>query len=208
MKRIIPLLLLALSACETQNQRTYAITVPPAMLANASTTALLVPKTCPAYAPGGGDVDTPEPPFPPKVTMLCGVDASGATYGLVGGDAPTARLAVLPGNQELGLYIGVDASARFTPDKVTLNETSASIQAWAAPVNVEGRTSCCAEDIPNSSLKLLLVAAGTQGMMISLGKFDDKPTQVAFELNPAALFGADPGYGANWNGRFYVNGSP
>jgi hypothetical protein len=91
---------------------------------------------------------------------------------------------------------------------VTLTGENASIQAWAAPVNIEGRTDCCAEMEPNSSLALQLVAAGPQGMMLSFGRFDDKSTQVAFDLNTPALFGANPVYESGWLGRFYVNGAP
>jgi hypothetical protein len=213
MKRIIPMVLLALNACGTQRDTSYQITVPPEILVSANDTTLLVPRSCPFYAPGGGDVDTPEPPFPDNVAIICGVDAGGGTYGLVGGDAPTAALAVLPGSQELGLYIGVEPSAHFTPDRATVSGENATIQAWAAPVNVSGRMSCCAEMQPNSALTLQLIAVGTQGMLISFGGFDDKPTQVAFDLNTDALFSANPApanpaYRSGWMGRFYVNGAP
>ena len=209
MKRFIPVVLLSLGACGTPRDQRFEITVPPEILSTAQDTSLLVPKSCPAYAPGGGDVDTPEPPFPDNVSIICGVDEAGGTYGLVNGDAPTARLAVLPGNQELGLYIGVKASAHFTPDKATVSGDNALLQAWSAPTNVYSQTSCCAEDQPNSQLALQLVAVGSQGMLISLGRFDGAPTQVAFDLNTAALVASSPAYGSGgWLGRFYVNGAP
>jgi hypothetical protein len=203
------MVLLLLGACGTPRDRLFEITVPPDVVANAKDTSLLVPKSCPAYAPGGGDVDTPELPFPDNVSIICGVDEAGGTYGLVNGDAPTARLAVLPGNQELGLYIGINASAHFTPDRATVSGDDAMIKAWSAATNVYSQTSCCAEDQPNSRLPLQLVAVGSQGMMISLGRFDGAPTQVAFDLNTLALVASNPASGAgDWLGRFYVNGAP
>jgi hypothetical protein len=210
MKRvtILVVVLLPLGACGSSRDRTYEITVPPEVLTTAKDTTLLVPKSCPVYAPGGGDVDTPEDPFPANVEMLCGVDAGGGTYGLVGGDAPTSRLAVLPGSQELGLYIGIKASAHFTPDKAVLAGETPGIKAWAAPTNVYSQTSCCAEMEPNSSLQLQMIAIGARGMMISLGTFDASPTQVAFSIDPAALFNPDLATGLGWMGRFYVNGAP
>ena len=214
MKRIIPLVLLSVGACGTQESRHREITIPPDILMTTNDTTLLIPKSCPVYAPGGGDVDTPEAPFPPHVSIICGVDSDGGTYGLVGGDAPTAGLAVLPGSQELGLYLGVEPGANFTPDPALLRGENASLQAWAAPVNVRGSAGCCAEMEPNSSLALRMIASGPQGMMISLGRFDDKPTQVAFRLDDAAIFSEPPvelppgSFSLGWFGRFYVNGAP
>jgi len=209
MKRYIPMSLLLLAACGTPRDQRFEITVPPEVLASATDTSLLVPKSCPAYAPGGGDVDTPEPPFPENVYIICGVDEAGGTYGLVTGDAPTARLAVLPGSQELGLYIGVKAKANFTPDKATVTGDDAILRAWSAPINIHGPTTCCAESVPNSRLALQLIAVGSQGMLISLGRFDGAPTQVAFDLNTMALVASNPANGSGgWIGRFYVNGPP
>lgn len=209
MKRFIPVVLFALGACGSPKDPRFEITVPPDVLTTATDTSLLVPKSCPVYAPGGGDVDTPEPPFPQNVSIICGVDEAGGTYGLVNGDAPTARLAVLPGSQELGLYIGVKASANFTPDQATVVGDAAILRAWSAPTNIYSQTGCCAEAQPNSQLTLQLVAVGPQGMLISLGRFDGTPTQVAFALNTAALVASAPAYAsASWMGRFYVNGSP
>lgn len=209
MKRIIPLVLLSVGACGSQESRHREFAIPPDILMTTNDTALLVPQSCPVYAPGGGDVDTPEAPFPPHVSIICGVAAGGETYGLVTGDAPTARLAVLPGGQELGLYIGIEPGANFSPDQAL-----AHIRAWAAPVNVQESPGCCAETEPNSSLALRMIASGPRGMMISLGHFDDKPTQVAYRLDDAALFSEPPvklppgAYSLGWFGRFYVNGEP
>jgi hypothetical protein len=209
MKRFIPLLVVATGACAGAKNDRFEIEVPPEMLATATNTALLVPKSCPAFAPGGGDVDTPEAPFPEKISIICGVDEVGATYSLVVGDAPTASLNILPGNQELGLYIGVEANANFTPAQATLGGDTPILRAWSAAVNVEGRTECCAESQPNSELKLQMVAAGSQGMLISLGKFDGAPTQVAFNLNTAVIGASQPPpLLGSWLGRFYVNGEP
>ncbi len=207
MKRFMPLILLSLGACGAQEEPRVEITVPPEVLATTHT-SLLVPKSCPVYAPGGGDVDTPEPPFPENVSIVCGVDQAGGTYGLVNGDAPTARLAVLPGSQELGLYIGVKPSAEFTPDQAIVSGDNANLKAWSAPTNVYSQTSCCAEFVPGSQRPIGLVAAGPQGMMISLGTFDASPTQVNFELDVAELFAGNQAYGYGWNVRFYVNGPP
>jgi hypothetical protein len=206
MKRFIPVVMLCLAGCESPKEQRVQIAVPPEALATTQNTSLLVPRSCPVYAPGGGDVDTPEPPFPPKVSIICGVDDAGGTYGLVNGDAPTARLAVLPGNHELGLYVGVTPAAHFTPDKATLDGDDAPIKAWSAPTNVYSQTSCCAEMQPDSRLPLQMVAAGEQGMLVSLGRFDGTPTQVAFDLDTAALF--ESGQWGGWIGRFYVNGAP
>jgi hypothetical protein len=209
MKRLVPVVLLLLGACESSRDRRFEITVPPEVLATATNTSLLVPRSCPAYAPGGGDVDTPEAPFPEHVAIICGVDEAGGTYGLVTGDAPTAGLAVLPGNQELGLYIGVKPSAHFVPETATVVGDGAVLRAWSAPTNVHSSTACCPEGEPNSQRTLQLIAVGPQGMLISLGRFDRAPLQVAFALDTAALTGSTPGPGyGGWWGRFYVHGAP
>lgn len=208
MRRIIVLVLLSVGACGTKETRDRMVTIPSDILATTNNTTLLVPKSCPVYAPGGGDVDVPEDPFPAHVSIICGVDAHGGTYGLATGDAPTAGPAVLPGSQELGLYIGVERGTNFTPSQRLLSGMNAGILAWSAPVK-----GCCAEMQPNSLLDLRVIASGPQGMMISLGRFDDKPTQVAFQLNDVALFpepvAPQPRMPAGgWVGRFYVNGGP
>lgn len=208
MKRFMPMVLLSLSACGTPRDQRVEITIPPESLATTTDTFLRVPKSCPIYAPGGGDVDTPEAPFPDNISIICGVDEAGGTYGLVNGDAPTASLAILPGNQELGLYIGINATARYTPDEVTVSGEGALLRAWSAPTNVSSHSGCCAEDQPNSQLALQVVAVGAQGVLISLGKFAGAPTQVAFDLN-TSLVATNPALaGGGWWGRFYVNGPP
>ena len=208
MKRLIPVVLFSLVACGQteglQDQQSEIAQLPSVESGQGS--RLAAPTSCPIWAPGGGDVDTPEAPFPDHVSKLCAVDDTGRGYGIVGGDAPTAQLAVIPGNHELGLYIGVDSSAQFTPDRAILSGGSADIEAWAAPTNVLSQD-CCAEDHQTGRLTLRMVAVGNRGMLLSFGTFDGMPTQVAFDLDTGALFGSGPTNGG-WFGRFYVNGVP
>jgi hypothetical protein len=167
--------------------------MPPPLVAEGTNSNLAVPSSCPVYAPGGGDVDTPEPPFPDGVSIICAVDETGRTYGIVNGDAPTAHLAVLPGDREIGLYIGFELGSSFTP---TLTGSNPTLTAYAAPTDVYSQD-CCAEDHPDKRVQPQAVALGSQGMLVSLGQFDGSPIQVAFILQPFS-----------WYGRFYVNGPP
>jgi hypothetical protein len=211
MKRFIPgtmaLLALTLAACGNQplGEKRVAITAPPPLVDGAPS-RLTVPASCPTYAPGGGDVDTPEAPFPDHVTIMCAIDDAGGTYGIINGDAPTAHLAVVPGGRELGFYLGFDAGAGFTPDRAVLTGTSPSIGAWSAPTNVTSQD-CCAEGHPDAVLAPVTVAVGNQGWLISLGHFDGAATQVALWLNTGRMLPASPGTGS-WAARFYVNGPP
>jgi len=193
MKGMVPLACVGLGACgasETLQHRIPITEAPPAV-AGAPPSGLRVPRSCPVYAPGGGDVDTPEPPFPPGVSVVCAVDDTGATYGIVTGDAPTAHLAELPGNREIGVFVG------FTKPSGNMPPEAAGVAAWAAPVNVESHTDCCAEDHPEASRPVEAIALGPQGVLVTLGYFDDAPIQVAGIAN-----------GQRWAFRFYVNGPP
>ena len=67
MKRFVVLFGLSTVACgsrEVIQEQHVAITDPPAVVAGC-TSKLAVPKSCPVYAPGGGEVDNIEPPFSP-----------------------------------------------------------------------------------------------------------------------------------------------
>jgi hypothetical protein len=196
MKPVIASLVLWAVACgryEAVQLQRVAIDKPPPLIAEGTSSNLVVPSSCPVYAPGGGDVDTPEPPFPAGVFIVCAVDETGRTYGIVNGDAPTARLAVLPGDREIGLYVGFELGPSFTP---VLTGSNPTVVAYAAPSDIYSQD-CCAEDHPDKRVQPQAVAVGSQGMLVSLGQFDGSPIQVAFFLDPFS-----------WVGRFYVNGPP
>jgi hypothetical protein len=199
LKGLVPLACVGLGACgafETMQNR-VAITQAPPGVAGAPPSGLVVPKSCPVYAPGGGDVDTPEAPFPPGVSIVCAVDDTGATYGIVDGDAPTAQLAIVPGNREIGLYVGFAMPSGSVPPGYELTGADPGMAAWAAPTNVQSPTDCCAEDHPEGRRPLTALALGPQGVLVTLGSFDDAPIQVAGFIDQAS-----------WVWRFYVNGSP
>src|SRR5450631_2992953 len=122
MKKVIgSLAVLVLAACEGQQpQRIFEISQPPIPVAG-SQSRLPVPTSCPIFAPGDMDVDTPEAPFPDHVTIMCAVDDTGGTYGRNNGDAPGGTLAGVQGGREIGFYIGFDPNAGFTPNKAVLD---------------------------------------------------------------------------------------
>jgi hypothetical protein len=195
MKRLIVLIGLSAVACgrrESIQERQVAITDPPPVVAGC-TSKLAVPASCPVYAPGGGDVDTPELPFPPGFTNICAVDDAGQSYGIADGDAPTAQVAVLPGNHELGVYLGFDTSAGFSPERAVLAGANPAVKAWAGSTQRE----------------LTTVAVSERGILLSVGSFDGTPLEVTFLLNTAALFvsPAAQSTGSAFEG-FYVNGPP
>lgn len=207
MNRFTPFVALALVAgCGSQSpQRVLEIAQPPVREAS-STSGLSVPATCPVYAPGSYDVDTPEAPYPAEITTFCALDDTGATYGVIEGDSPGAALAVLPGNRELGLYIGFSADSGFTLDKAVLEGPGAVLAAFSAPTNVS-TADCCAESHPEGTLSPSTVAVGERGWLISLGNFDGAATQVSALMRTALLFPAEPAF-ATYGARFYVNGAP
>jgi len=178
------------------------------------TGALRVPAACPIYAPGGRDVDTVEDPIPRSLTAFCAVDSAAESYGVIGGDAETAQLAVLPGKREIGLYFAFDQDAAPSVAALEgLKGPDAAIKAYAAPVRVDGGgIECCAEDYPESRRPATVAAYGQDGLMISLGSFDDAPLQVAVELDLDRLFRAGPpaikGWSSGYLSRFYVNAEP
>jgi hypothetical protein len=200
MKRLMPLMLLSLVGCGgTETIRSGVVAIgSPVSSVGCPGTKLQVPKSCPIYAPGGGDVDTVEAPLPPGVSALCAVDDAGAAYGIIVGDAPTAQLAILPGGREIGIYLGFEPG-EFSPDQVVLSGSDANLDAWAAATNILNQD-CCAEGHPDGRLAIQMVALGQQGMLFSLGSFAGAPIQVSFLSNIPAL----PSY----FGRFYVNGPP
>jgi hypothetical protein len=156
--------------------------------------ALHVPTGCPVYAPGGGDVGTPEAPFPPELTAVCVVDDQGGSYGVVPGDAPTAQLAVLPGLRELGLYLGLDPKLMISLDR--LNGT------LDGPI-LQAVMTCCS---PSRDVGLTpnVVAQDTTGLLVSLGQFDGGPQKVTFLVDLRGMLGADSPLVES----FYVNAAP
>ncbi|HXT98041.1 MAG TPA: hypothetical protein VN853_17220 [Polyangia bacterium] len=208
MKVIVVLTLLSLAACEGQQpQQIFAISQPPIAVPG-SQSRLPVPTSCPVYAPGGGDIDTPEAPFPKHVTIMCAIDDTGRTYGLVEGDAPTATMPMVAGDHELGFYIGFDAGAGFTADEAVLDGTSPNLAAYAGPFGVSSQD-CCPENHPEDRLAPTTVAVNDAGWLVSLGFFNESPTQVAVTVNTEVLLppGSTPG-NSGFGARFYVNGSP
>ena len=108
-------------------------------------------------------------------------------------------MAVLPGKREIGVYLGFDASAGFTPDKVVLSGANANFLAWAGPFRRENGD--LAEEHPEAQRPLTLVAVGERGVLFSLGSFDTAPFQVAFILQDVAP-------STSYTAAFYVNGTP
>lgn len=208
MKVIVSLTLLSLAACGGQQpQQIFVISQPPVPVPG-SQSRLPVPTSCPIYAPGDYDVDTPEAPFPAHVTIMCAVDYAGRTYGLVTGDSEGSTLAVVPGGGELGFYVGFDAGAGFTPDKAVLDGTNPNFTAYAGPTDVTSQD-CCPEQHPEDLLAPTTEAVNDAGWLVSLGFFDESATQVAVELNTDVLLppGSTAGNGG-FGARFYVNGTP
>jgi hypothetical protein len=197
MRRLWPLASLALLACgrteRIDSSAQTAITEPPAYVVGVQS-RLRVPAICPIWAPGGGDVDTPEPPLPAQLSALCAVDEFGGTYGIIDGDAPTARVAVIEGEREIGVYIGFHpSSASFAPEAVTVNGATPSIPVWATVAN--------AMPAPRVAQ---IVAAGHTGALISMGRFDTTPTDIEFYVQLDAIVGA----GGTYAGGFDVNAAP
>jgi hypothetical protein len=196
---------LFVGACTTgTSQVMESITNAPTPIGGVAS-ALRVPSACPIYSPGGGDVDTPEAPFEAPVGFACALDDTGATYGTVTGDASTAQLAVLPGERELGVYIAFDGSV-IDPPKLAGN-----LHAYSAPSNVDDPFDCCAEDHGSAAeIPIIAVAAGTGGMLLSLGKFDSTPTQVEIDWDFSKLFPTQSWspFFVDYNDRFYINAPP
>jgi len=208
MKKLSLLAWIAFAGCQAaQGPQIFQI-APSSAVRVASGSQLQVPASCPIYAPGDHDVDTPEQPWPDHVTIICAIDDQGNTYGTSTGDSPGGTLAVLPGNRELGYYIGFDASAGFTPDKAVLDGAAPSVAVFSAPTNVGSFTDCCAEGHPDARLTPQTVAVGEGGWLISFGPFDANPTQVAIDLDTAQLLPPGPTNTGSWFDRFYVNGAP
>jgi hypothetical protein len=202
MKRLIPLVLLSLVGCGGTETIRSSLTIsdkPPRVAGIES--ALQVPDFCPVYAPSGGDVDTVESPFPDGANSLCAVDDAGNAYGIIEGDAPGVQLAILPGNREIGVFVGF-APGSFSSQKVALITSPPNLEAWVAPTNVESPQGCCPEQDPNAQVAIQTVALGEQGILFSLGSFDSKPTQAVFD------FDTSPNDNTSYAGRFYVNGAP
>ncbi|HEY3803931.1 MAG TPA: hypothetical protein VGL61_15050 [Kofleriaceae bacterium] len=203
MKLIISCLFVG--ACTTgTSQVMESITDAPARVGGV-VSGLSVPSACPVYSPGGGDVDTPEAPFDAPVGFACAVDDTGATYGTVPGDTATAELAVLPGEREVGVYIAFDGSVIAPP------QLAGNLHAYAAPSNVDNSADCCAENHGSAAeIPITAVAAGTGGMLLSLGKFDGALTQVEIDWDFTKLFPTQSWgpFFTQYNDRFYINAPP
>jgi hypothetical protein len=181
-----------------------AAVVPPAIVGSGPT-GLRVPSSCPVYAPGGGDVDTPEAPFPPPISALCVVDDLGGAWGVVNGDAPTAHVAVIPGSRELGVYLGIDPRHPFDPARVVVAGDAPTLTGWTHGQNQHD------PNLTSTPLTLAIVASGPEGLLISLGRFDDQPADVGFSLDPSLVFGASAGPyapGETWGEWFFLNTEP
>jgi hypothetical protein len=199
---LVSLLCLGSVACssETFQHEVSIVGAPPAVPCDPPS-ALQVPKRCPVYAPGGGDVDTPEAPFPDEFSIICAVDGTGATYGIVGGDAPTSHLAVLPGDRELGLYFGFKPGSNLNQKYSSLAGDDANAAMYAAPSSIY-TSDCCAESHPEGRLAIRAVASGPEGLLVSAGTFGGSRTQLAGWLALRSDLNV------SWVFRFYVNGDP
>jgi hypothetical protein len=177
---------------------TVAIRDPPARLALDPPSALVVPDSCPVYAPGG-DGDGADAPFPSGYSAICAVDETGAAYGLAGGES--GALAVVPGGRELGVYLGFEPGSGLQAQFAHLSGDDAGFRMWAAPSNVL-TPDCCAEAHPEGRLTIRAVASGPQGVLLSAGRFDRLPLQISGRPS----FYGDSSTGAMY--RFYVNAPP
>jgi hypothetical protein len=189
---------LMLAGCTHENYRDMTLDVvgDPARIAG-TTSELGVPAACPIYTPSGGDIDTPEPPFRSPIAFSCGVDSAHQAYGLVTGDK--GDLAIIPGDRELGVYVALDPGQTFDPSLA---------KAWAAPLALPcicGSTGPVVSgpldaELPelqaNARIPIQAVAAGSGGLLLTVGHFDDRSTQVVIDLGTTTSF------------RFYVNGVP
>ena len=201
MTRWILLASLSLAAC---GRREEIVSYPsvvqihdPALATAHPESGLHIPASCPTYAPGGGDVDTPEPPFELPLTIACAVDEAGVSYGLAVGDAPTAHLAVIPGNQNLGIYIGVVPGAFIDWENLIASGPTPGSSASFSPTS----------DFPLSEglpLTLTTIAAGEHGVLSGLGAFDGAAVQVSLQIGVPFTDGNKAFYGI----RFYVNAVP
>ena len=185
---VVPLPSVGCGAREVIQANQVAISDPPPIVTG-SISRLAPPRSCPIYAAGQGEDDPQrEPPFEGSVNAVCAVDDTGTAYGLIPGDIGPGGLPILPGNHELGVYIGFDLGPGDNP----------TIAAWAAPTNIESQD-CCADTHPDKRIPVTLVASGEHGILFSVGSFDGTPIQVAYTVEAPAAFDYE---------RFYVNGPP
>jgi hypothetical protein len=214
MKRLGPLMLLSLVACgRNEAIRSSFLVLDKPLRVAGTESKLQVPDACPLYIPGGGDADTIEGDLSPGISGICAVDDQGNAYGIMVGDGDSLTLpplAILPGNREIGVYIGftpgdfihgcIMVGDTCVPDAAP---TTDQIKAFASPTsNIAVTTNaedCCAEDHPEDRIPVEMVAYGDQGILFSLGTFDLSPIQVAYQMY---------GDGVNDVERFYVNGVP
>ncbi len=188
---------LLLIGCQS-GQQYRAVSKPVAVLGGVHT-GLRAPQSCPRFAPGHSDDDDEL-----QWVIGCGIDDTGAAYGLSTGDVGPDHpgLAVLPGQREVGIFF-------FLPDGWTANDVNDSkVHAWAAPTNVHSLWDCCAEDHADGRLPLKIVAAGEGGFIVSLGEFDDRPLQVAIDMDLANAANGQEPFTIGYTYRFYVNGEP
>jgi len=194
------------------------ISDPPPMMSDA-VTKLRPPATCPAFAPGHSDTGDETLQW---LTGSCAVDEFGLTYGIDTGDRGSG-LAVLPGDRELGIFFQIPAS--FAPPAAawTTDGAAPAVEAWAAQEHLDdGVTSGLPESSSANRIAATVVAAGSGGLLLSLGHIDAQPIQVAAVLNYAGVYDAyiasrnvcrADSYGnqlcaQDYAERFYVNGQP
>jgi len=213
MKPIASLALLTVTAAGcTSGQQTIDVADPPARTSGA-VSALAVPTSCPIYTPGDYDVDTPELPYDSPLLFGCGVDSTGATYGMATGDGGLGALALVPGGREIGNFYEFDdsvADEQIQLAALGLGGPNPLIRAWAAPVNINSETDCCAENNPDAEIPVTVVALGVHGMLLSYGQFDASTSlQIATLFDPEQLFPGKTFAETHLDGeRFYVNGPP
>jgi hypothetical protein len=200
MKHFLPITLLAAGCTAGGQQVTMPVTNAPTARTDVNS-QLAVPASCPIYAPGDWDTDTPELPYSSPLAFGCVVDSSGATYGIATGDNSGSQLAIVPGNRELGIYYAFDES-------VTSSPLTSLIHAHAGADNVDGGP-CCAEDDPNARAFVpQAVAIGPGGMLLSFGVLDATATQIEIDFDTDQMFPGQHFQLDQWNDRFYVNAAP
>ena len=128
MKPVIASLVLSAVACgryEAVQLQRVAIDNPPPLIAEGTSSNLVVPSSCPVYAPGGGDVDTPEPPFPAGVSIVCcrGRDGEDLRDREQATRRRPAWRSCSGDRGEIGLYVGFELGPSFTPVLTGSNPT-------------------------------------------------------------------------------------
>ena len=201
----MPLVALLVCSC-TSNPDRVAITRPAPAHVAACSSALVVPTACPVYAPGDSDDNDEGNPFPDQINAACFVDDTGATYGTIFGDQGPG-LPVFPGGHEIGIYLSFSPAHPAAIDNLTVTGATPTINAYAAPWNIDDFVHPTPEDSPKNRIAAHLVAIGPTGVLYSLGSFGTTNLQVETDLDVTKIWPGQP-VTFLWNTRFYVNGPP